>query len=120
MLCSALQKMAFLQMTKGHDDIITLGPLKGAHTGNVGKNGKDGGGRAEGSHWSSFHQYDQHDKAYHHHKSQTDGDYMHTKRKDIYSRFDNYDGLALSGAFLGNYYSQVSMSFIQLRKSVPH
>lgn len=117
MLCSALQKMAFLQMTKGHDDIITLGPLKGAHTGNV---GKDGGGRAEGSHWSSFHQYDQHDKAYHHHKSQTDGDYMHTKRKDIYSRFDNYDGLALSGAFLGNYYSQVSMSFIQLKKSMPH
>jgi len=115
MLCSAPQKMALLQMSKERDDIINVDTFGGAHKGSEGTAGKHHGGvRADGSHWSSFYQYDQRDGAYHHHKSQTNGDYMYTKRKDEYSRFDGYDGLALSDAFLGNYYSQVSMRFTQL------
>ncbi|XP_051738655.1 desmoglein-2-like [Ctenopharyngodon idella] len=66
---------------------------------------KVGAVRAEGSHWSYFDQDDWHNDANHHHKSQIDG-YMHAKRKEEVSRFDTYDGLALSDAFLGNYYSQ--------------
>lgn len=116
MLCSARQEMALLQMSKDHDRIITVGTLKGAHNKREGKDVKDGGVRAEDSHWSSFYRHGQHEKGYHHHKSQTDGDYMYTKRKDEYSRFDSYDGLALSDAFLGNYYSQVSMSLTPLKK----
>lgn len=100
------KEMALLQMSKDHDRIITVGTLKGAHNKREGKDVKDGGVRAEDSHWSSFYRHGQDEKGYHHHKSQTDGDYMYTKRKDEYSRFDSYDGLALSDAFLGNYYSQ--------------
>ncbi|XP_051738567.1 desmoglein-2-like isoform X3 [Ctenopharyngodon idella] len=66
---------------------------------------KVGAVRAEGSHWSFFYQNDWHNDANHHHKSQIDG-YVHAKRKEEVSRFDTYDGLALSDAFLGNYYSQ--------------
>ncbi|XP_016320049.1 desmoglein-2-like [Sinocyclocheilus anshuiensis] len=69
---------------------------------------KDGGFRAEGSHWTSFYQYDQHESAHHHHRNQTAGRYKSGQRKDEHSRFEDYtfDGLALSDAFLGNYYSQ--------------
>ncbi|XP_077098171.1 desmoglein-2-like protein [Siphateles boraxobius] len=101
------KEMPLLHMSKEHDGIITVDTLRGAHNKRSdGKYGKDGGVRAEGSHLSSFNQYDLHDKSYYHHKSQTDGDYMYTKRKDEYSRFNTYDGLALSDSFLGNYYSQ--------------
>uniref|UniRef100_A0A672KC28 Cadherin domain-containing protein n=1 Tax=Sinocyclocheilus grahami TaxID=75366 RepID=A0A672KC28_SINGR len=64
---------------------------------------KDGGCGAEGSHWTSF--YDQHDSAYLH---QNDGWYVSGQRKGEHSRFEDnmFDGLALSDAFLGNYYSQ--------------
>ncbi|XP_059418855.1 desmoglein-2-like protein isoform X2 [Carassius carassius] len=69
---------------------------------------KDGGFGAENSHGSSFCQYDQHESAHYHHRNQTDGQYMFGQRKDEHSRFEDYtfDGLALSDAFLGNYYSQ--------------
>ncbi|KAK7158498.1 hypothetical protein R3I94_004963 [Phoxinus phoxinus] len=103
------KEMTLLQMSKDRNDFITVDSLKGGHKWSEGKDGRDGGVRGEGFHWSSFYQYDQDDKANHHHhqhKSQTDGDYMYTKRKDEYSRFDAYGGLALPDAFLGNYYSQ--------------
>ncbi|KAK9979960.1 hypothetical protein ABG768_013362 [Culter alburnus] len=98
--------MPLLQMSKEHDDckLSYVDALKAAQRRSDAV--KFGAERAKGAHWSSFYHYDQHDDAYHHHKSQTDGMYMHAKRKEEHSRFDTYDGLALSDAFLGNYYSQ--------------
>lgn len=112
---SAPQGMPLLQMSKEHDDckLSYVDALKAAQRRSDAV--KFGAERAKGAHWSSFYHYDQHDDAYHHHKSQTDGMYMHAKRKEEHSRFDTYDGLALSDAFLGNYYSQVSINFTQLK-----
>uniref|UniRef100_A0A8C1C278 Cadherin domain-containing protein n=1 Tax=Cyprinus carpio carpio TaxID=630221 RepID=A0A8C1C278_CYPCA len=99
--------MALLQMSQ------QLGESKYRHVDAVGGARmwgvvKDGGFGAESSHWTSFCQYDQHESAHHHHRNQTDGRYKYGQRKDEHSRFENYtfDGLALSDAFLGNYYSQ--------------
>ncbi len=108
--------MAFLQMSKELEDNKrgNVGAVGGAHVwGGV----KDGGVGAEGSHWTSF--YDQHDSAYHHHMNQIDGRYGYGQRTEEHSRFKDYmfDGLALSDAFLCNYYSQVSISFTQHKSS---
>lgn len=106
---SAPQGIPLLPVSKGHDS-SKLSNVDARKRIDV----KVGAVRAEGSHWSYFDQDDWHNDANHHHKSQIDG-YMHAKRKEEVSRFDTYDGLALSDAFLGNYYSQVSINFTQLK-----
>ncbi|XP_050959070.1 desmoglein-2 [Labeo rohita] len=98
--------MALLQMSTNLDN-VKRGNVGAVGGGQMWGGSKDGGfGRGEGSHWTSV--YDQHDSAYHHQKYQTDGRYMYGQRKDEHSRFEDYtfDGLALSDAFLSNYYAQ--------------
>lgn len=117
MLYSVPQDMALLQMSTNLDN-VKRGNVGAVGGGQMWGGSKDGGfGRGEGSHWTSV--YDQHDSAYHHQKYQTDGRYMYGQRKDEHSRFEDYtfDGLALSDAFLSNYYAQVSISFIQPQSS---
>ncbi|XP_067308337.1 desmoglein-2-like protein isoform X2 [Pseudorasbora parva] len=99
------KEMALLQITKGHDDnaLIIKEGVRGPHKWSYGKGGVV---ITEDSNWSSFNQYDQHDKGQYHHESQTDGRYIYGMRKEEYGRFDTYDGLALSDAYLYNYYSQ--------------
>ncbi|XP_073727823.1 desmoglein-2-like protein isoform X2 [Misgurnus anguillicaudatus] len=65
--------------------------------------------------WSSFHQYDMHGNAYHHHIHQFDRNLMYAQNTDeqIYTRFkghDAYEGLAVSDAFLDDYYSHKARS----------
>ncbi|XP_073705393.1 desmoglein-2-like protein [Garra rufa] len=98
--------VALLQMSTDLDD-NKLSNVDAVGGGQKWGGVKDGGfGRGEGSHWTSVH--DQHDSAYHHHKIQTDGRYIYGQITDERSRFEDYtfDGLALSDAFLSNYYSQ--------------
>ncbi len=63
--------------------------------------------------------YDQHDSGFYYDRNQIDGRYGYGQRTEEHSRFENYrfDGLALSDAFLANYYSQVSISFTQHNSS---
>ncbi|XP_026053491.1 desmoglein-2-like isoform X1 [Carassius auratus] len=105
MVCN--MAIANLQMSK------QLGKRKNSHADGVGGacmwgGVKDGGFGAENSHWSSFCQYDQHESAAYHHRNQTDRQYIFGQRKDEHSRSEDYtfDGLALSDAFLGNYFFQ--------------
>ncbi|XP_051738528.1 desmoglein-2-like protein isoform X1 [Ctenopharyngodon idella] len=98
---------------QGEDKGIPLLPVSKGHDGSNLSNvnaqkridAKFGAVKADGSHWSSFNQGDWHIDAHDHQKSQID-EYMYAKRKEELSRFDTSDGLALSDAFLGNYYSQ--------------
>lgn len=106
--------MALLRLSNELDDNkhSNIGAVGGAQLwGEV----KDGGVGAEGSHWAAF--YD--DSAFHHHRNQIDGRYWYGQRTEEHSRFEDYrfDGLALSDAFLGNYFSQVSISFTQHKSS---
>ncbi|NP_001410785.1 desmoglein-2-like protein precursor [Danio rerio] len=106
--------MALLHMSKDENTRTNVGTVGGAQKQS---DGKDGAVTAGGSHWSTFYHYDQfNNNAYHHHRDRTDGDFMYAQRKDEHSRFENYnafDGLALSDAFLGNYYSQKSSHVAQ-------
>ncbi len=63
--------------------------------------------------------YDQHDSGFYYDRNQIDWRYGYGQRKEEHSRFKDYrfDGLALSDAFLANYYSQVSISFTQHNSS---
>uniref|UniRef100_A0A8C2I1C4 Cadherin domain-containing protein n=1 Tax=Cyprinus carpio TaxID=7962 RepID=A0A8C2I1C4_CYPCA len=105
------KEMAVLKISKELED-IQHGHGGGLGGGQIWGGVKDGIYGAEGSYWTSFH--DHYDSAYHH---QTDGRYVFGQRKEEHSRLEDYmfDGLALSDAFLGNYYSQVSISFTHLK-----
>lgn len=75
---------------------------------------------AERLDWSSFHQYDRRGNVYHHHTHQFDAEQMYTRRRDeqmiaSFKEHNIYEGLALSEAFLASYYSNVSITFIQLK-----
>uniref|UniRef100_A0A9J8CUN4 Cadherin domain-containing protein n=1 Tax=Cyprinus carpio carpio TaxID=630221 RepID=A0A9J8CUN4_CYPCA len=96
------KEMAVLKISKELED-IQHGHGGGLGGGQIWGGVKDGIYGAEGSYWTSFH--DHYDSAYHH---QTDGRYVFGQRKEEHSRLEDYmfDGLALSDAFLGNYYSQ--------------
>lgn len=109
------QEMALLQMSK------TMDEQKSSNMGAVGGTQKMSDAvDAAVVDWSSFHQYDRHGNAYHHHIHQLDDELLYAHRRDEHTnaRFKEhsiYEGLALSDAFLASYYSNVSISFMRLK-----